>query len=214
MKKLNIAVIFGGCSPEYSVSLESAYAVIRFLDRERYHLVMVGISEWGDWFYFQGDIEKIKEDLWLNDDDCTPAVFSPNRSKHQLLLLKDTGIETVGIDAAFPVLHGKNGEDGTVQGAIELAGIPLVGCGVLASALCMDKDRAHKLAELAGVHVPKAMVLDKGRQARDVSAFAERTGFPLFVKPVRAGSSYGVTKVQKRRNCWRQSRWRFSMTIR
>ena len=197
MRKLNIAIIFGVCSPEYSVSLESAYAVIRFLDREKYHPVMIGISEAGDWFRFQGDIEKIRENRWLNDEDCVPAVFSPNRSRHELLLLKKEGMEAVGIDAAFPVLHGKNGEDGTVQGVIELAGIPLAGCGVLASALCMDKDRAHKLVGLAGVDVPKAIVVGEGRKDKEIQAFAEDTGFPLFVKPVRAGSSYGVTKVQQ-----------------
>ncbi len=198
MRKLNIAVIFGGCSPEYGVSLESAHAVIRFLDKEKYHPVMVGISEDGDWFCFQGDIDKIRENRWLNDEDCVPAVFSPNRGKHQLLCFREDGIKAVDIDAAFPVLHGKNGEDGTVQGMIELAGIPLVGCGVLASALCMDKDRAHKVVSLAGVETPKALAVQGNgdTQRAEIRAFAKQIGFPLFVKPVRAGSSYGVTKVQ------------------
>ena len=95
------------------------------------------------------------------------------------------------------MLHGKNGEDGTVQGVFELAGIPLVGCGVLASALCMDKDRAHKLAAVAGVSVPNSYVLGRG-EAGEAASRAERLGYPIFVKPVKAGSSYGVTKVTER----------------
>lgn len=195
MKKLNVAVIFGGASSEYGVSLESSYAVIANLNREKYDPVLIGITKEGQWFYFNGDIDKIKNDSWCNDQDCVPAVISPNRADHKLLILKAHGVEEIKIDAAFPVLHGKNGEDGTVQGVIELAGIPLVGCGILASALCMDKDRAHKLAAAAGVRVPNALVLtSKGERQRAVE-FAKENGYPLYVKPVKAGSSYGVTKV-------------------
>ena len=99
-------------------------------------------------------------------------------------------------DAAFPVLHGKNGEDGTIQGLFELAGVPVVGCGVLPSALAMDKDRAHKLAALAGVAVPESAVFARGAAAADIHAAAERLGWPLFVKPVRAGSSFGISRVE------------------
>ena len=197
MKRLNIMVIFGGCSSEYGVSLESAYGVIGALNRDRYRPVMVGISKEGDWFYFDGDIEKIRNDTWLNEKDCAPAVLSPNRSEHKLLAMRKEGMEEICIDAAFPVLHGKNGEDGTVQGLIELSGIPLVGCGVLASALCMDKDRAHKLVQASGVRVPEAAVFRQGEAEEVIGEFAERTGYPLYVKPVKAGSSYGVTKVWK-----------------
>jgi len=196
MNQLNVAVFFGGKSSEYSVSLQSAYSVIKNLNREKYQPVAVGISEKGDWFYFRGDAEKIKEDRWLNEEDCLPAMLSPRRSERRLLVLGKDGLSFIPVDAAFPVLHGKNGEDGTIQGLIELAGIPLVGCGVLASSLCMDKDRAHKLVGLEGVRVPKARVF-RQRSAREVSAFAKELGYPVFVKPVKAGSSYGVTKVQK-----------------
>ena len=106
-------------------------------------------------------------------------------------------MEKISLDAAFPVLHGRNGEDGTVQGLFELAGIPLVGCGVLASALCMDKDRAHKLAQAAGITIPFSTVLTK-KARKDAFAHAEKLGYPLFVKPVRAGSSYGITRVAER----------------
>lgn len=191
----NIVVIFGGASSEYEVSLQSAYAVTSNINREKYSPVMVGISRAGGWFYFTGDIEKIREDTWCSETDCVPAVISPDRTAHQLIVLHKEGVRTIPIDAIFPVLHGRNGEDGTVQGIAELAGIPLVGCGTLASALCMDKDRAHRLAGLAGVRVPRAMVLADNSAVNKACDFAKELGFPVFVKPVKAGSSYGVTKV-------------------
>lgn len=196
--KRNIAVIFGGCSPEYSVSLESACAVISHMDSRKYAPVLVGISRDGEWFHYTGDIQKIAEDTWCNPQDCVPAAVSPSRSAHALLVMGREGLETIRLAAAFPVLHGKNGEDGTVQGLFELAGIPLVGCGVLASALCMDKDRAHKLARSAGVTVPDSFVLERNMDAGEALSQAEALGYPLFVKPVKAGSSYGITKVTER----------------
>lgn len=194
MGQLNIAVIFGGASSEYRVSLESAYSVIRNLDKNRYCPVMIGISEQGKWFSFMGDPEKIRNNTWCNEKDCVPAVLSPDRGEKKLILLGKRKAE-IQIDAVFPVLHGKNGEDGTVQGLAELAGIPLVGCGTLASALCMDKDRAHKLAAYAGADIPKSFVLDKSTDFAAAKRFSGDIGFPLYVKPVKAGSSYGVTKV-------------------
>lgn len=146
MSRLMIAVLFGGCSPEYGVSLQSAAAVLRHMDRSRYKPVMVGISQAGDWFHYTGPVDSIESDTWHNAETCVPAVMRPDRSALALLVLGPGDMRTIHLDTAFPVLHGRNGEDGTVQGLFELAGIPLVGCGVLASALCMDKDRAHKLA--------------------------------------------------------------------
>lgn len=203
MSQKTLAVFFGGHSSEYGVSLESACSVIQNLDREKYLPLLVGISREGDWYYFSGDVEKIRSDTWLNDADCVPAALSPNRSEHALLIFQGNWVDKRRIDLAFPVLHGKNGEDGTLQGAIELAGIPLVGCGVLASALCMDKDRAHKLAAHAGVRVPEALVLKGSGEEPAAAAFADRVGYPLFVKPVKAGSSYGVSKVQCREELMR-----------
>lgn len=205
MKKLNIAVFFGGCSSEYSVSLESASAVINNLDSSKYHPVPVGITQTGDWFYFMGDTAKIQENIWQNEKDCIPAALSPSRQEHCLLLAPEEAAAKglaakQPIDVAFPVLHGKNGEDGTIQGAVALAGIPLAGCGVLASALCMDKDRAHKLVAAAGIRVPRAVVLSKYSSRNKADVFAAQSGFPLFVKPVKAGSSYGITKVSSQEN--------------
>ena len=204
MKKLNVLVVFGGCSSEYSVSLESAYSTIKNLDAGKYCPVLAGISKEGNWYYFNGDIAKIKEDTWNNATDCVPAVLSPNRSEKSLLIRRPDGVEMIPIDVALPILHGRNGEDGTVQGTIELAGIPLAGCSVLASALCMDKDRAHKLAQTAGVRVPRAITFKKGIDSNaskiaqieeKAGSFADRIGYPVYVKPVKAGSSYGITRV-------------------
>ena len=200
MNRRKIVVFFGGCSSEYSVSLESATSVISNLDKEKYESVPVGVTESGKWYYFGGDVDKIKQGSWREDSSCVPAALSPNRGEKKLMLFRGDKVETITVDAAFPVMHGRNGEDGTIQGLIELAGIPLVGCGVLASALCMDKDRAHKLAELNGIKVPRAMAFGKIYDLHAVLKFADRTGYPLFVKPVKAGSSYGVTKVQNKEN--------------
>ena len=200
MNRSKIVVFFGGCSSEYSVSLESASSVINNLNREKYEPIPVGITESGKWYHFSGDVEKIKQDRWLNEEDCVPAALSPDRGERKLLLFRGDRVEAVTIDAAFPVMHGRNGEDGTIQGMIEMAGIPLVGCGVLSSALCMDKDRAHKLAEFAGIRVPKAIAFGKTYDLHTVLDFADSTGYPMFVKPVKAGSSYGVTKVQDKAN--------------
>ncbi len=196
MKKQNVLVFFGGCSSEYSVSLSSASGVLMGLDNSRYNPLPVGITQTGDWYYYTGGIDKILSDSWLNDEDCTPAVLSPSRKRHALLLLTGQGVKELPVDVALPVLHGRNGEDGTLQGLIELADIPLAGCGTLASALSMDKDRAHKLVGLAGVRTPKSLVLSSPRfQPELVLTFADSVGYPVFVKPVKAGSSYGVTKV-------------------
>lgn len=191
----NIAVIFGGHSPEYSVSLQSAYAVIKAMDRAKYTPVPVGISHAGEWFYFDGSVEKLLDDTWCNSIDCIPAAISPSRKSHKLLLLEEDRVKSIPLDGAFPILHGRNGEDGTVQGLFELAGIPLIGCSVLSSALCMDKDRAHRLVSAAGILVPKSFAITKHTDSQAIAAHADRLGYPLFVKPVRTGSSYGITKV-------------------
>ena len=197
MEKKNIAVIFGGCSPEHTVSLASAAAVIRHIDTEKYEVVQLGITEGGEWFRFYGSPDDIEANTWRADrTKCIPAVISPDRDQHGILEFRLSGVRTTRLDAAFPVLHGRNGEDGTVQGLCEMAGIPLIGCGTLASALCMDKDRAHKLVMLAGVAVPRSVLLEKLPTSAELATLAEGIGYPLFVKPVRAGSSFGVARVE------------------
>lgn len=196
MEKKRIAVLFGGNSTEYGVSLQSAYAVLTNLDPEKYKAVAVGITREGDWYLYKGCYEKIKDGTWTADrENLLPAAVSVSRRERGLLALQEGRYCPVPADGVFPVLHGKNGEDGTVQGLFELAGIPLIGCGMLSSALCMDKDRAHRLVSLAGISVPRAVVFSR-RTADSALKEAEMSlSYPLFVKPVRAGSSFGVTKI-------------------
>lgn len=194
---LKVAVIFGGCSSEYEVSLASACSVIENMDKRRFLPVPVGITQDGEWFLFRGDPKKIADRTWCNSGDCTHAFISPDRNLHGLLVLEKNEIQNIYFDAALPVMHGKYGEDGTIQGLLELAGIPIVGCGVLSSALCMDKDRAHKLIHLAGIPVPRSYKLMKKEDIAHAGEYAEKLGYPLFVKPVRAGSSFGITRVSE-----------------
>lgn len=195
MQKLTLGVLFGGCSSEYGISLQSAYTVITHLDRNKYDLVLLGINPSGEWFHFSGDPLKIKEDNWCNSTDCVRAVISPSRETHGVLVFAAGMLRDIHLDAALPILHGKNGEDGTVQGLLELAGIPVAGCGTLSSALCMDKDKAHQLAQAAGVSVPRSLVLRHKSEAAQAVEQVQGFGYPLFVKPVRSGSSIGITKV-------------------
>ncbi len=196
---LNIAIIFGGCSSEYEVSLESAHSVIENLDRSKFEPVLIGITRDGEWFRYKGDIQKIAAGTWCNPTDCVRAVISPDREMHGLLEIGKEEIRGIFLDAAIPVMHGKNGEDGTVQGLLELAGIPVVGCGVLSSALCMDKNRAHQLVKMAGVSVPRSFTLADREDFAKSAEYAEILGYPLFTKPVKAGSSFGITRVTEKK---------------
>ena len=189
--KENVAVLFGGCSDEYAVSLQSAGAVLAHMDPARWNAVPVGITRAGEWFYYSGDIEKIARDEWRADTEhCAACALSPDRARPGLTL---AGGRRLRVDRVFPVMHGKNGEDGTVQGLIELAGLPLVGCGTLASALCMDKFRAHAVARAAGFRAPRDALVRSGEEGL---AAARAIGLPVFVKPARGGSSFGVTCVR------------------
>lgn len=190
-----ILVLFGGCSTEYEVSLHSAYAVLSHIDPSRYVPLPVGITREGRWLYYTGGLAHLEDGSWPRQAaDCVPCTLSLDRGERALLLPDGSRLT---FDAAFPVLHGKNGEDGTVQGLLELTGTPIVGCGTLCSALCMDKDRSHKLAALAGVRVPAGRVFRRGEPLDRMARAAERLGCPVFVKPVRAGSSFGITKVER-----------------
>jgi D-alanine---D-serine ligase len=191
MKRKTVAVLFGGCSTEYEVSLQSAASVIQSLSAEKYEVVMLGITREGRWKRYDGPVEKIMDDTWTTHPSCVPAVISPDRETHGILVLKNGGTSTIPIDVAFPVLHGKNGEDGTMQGLLELAGIPCVGCGTLSSAVCMDKDIAHQLVRLAGIPTPVSVAISAPIPADAVKALH----YPLFVKPACAGSSFGITRV-------------------
>ena len=194
MNKISLGVVFGGVSSEHEVSLMSAASVLSNLDPERYDIHKIGITKDGRMLYCTGSAESVKDGSW-EQKDCTPCVLSPDRSHHGLLL---PGQKIIRLDVVFPVLHGKNGEDGTIQGLLALAGIPCVGCGVLASACCMDKVVTHVLLDAAGIPQAQWMWTTEHEYRRapetSLAQIRQRLGFPCFVKPANAGSSVGVTK--------------------
>ena len=195
-----ILIFFGGCSTEYAVSLESAAAVLANLDPARWAPVPVGITRDGRWFYYTGPLQAIPADTWHRDaGHCAACMLDAARGARTLWLADGRRIR---FEAAFPVLHGKNGEDGTVQGLFALAGLPFVGCGVLASAVCMDKAVANTLMDAAGV--PHCRWCSAARYELDtdpegVCARIEAAlPYPIFVKPANAGSSVGISKAKDR----------------
>ncbi len=199
MDKKKIAVIFGGNSTEYEVSLQSAYSVLKNINTEKFDIIPIGITRDGDWYHYTGETEKICEGTWTEDSkNLFPVVVSPSRSGKGFLELAEYSYRTIKTDLVFPVLHGKNGEDGTLQGLFELAGIPVVGCGTLSSAVCMDKDRAHKLVSLTGIAVPRTVTFRYSGREAAVEEIEAGLAYPLFVKPVRAGSSFGITRITEK----------------
>ncbi len=194
MQRKTIAVLFGGCSTEYDVSLQSAAAVIQSIDN-KYNIVLLGITRDGAWYKYDGPVEQIQDNTWMRHPSCTRALISPDRQTHGILVLEDSNTTVIRIDAAFPVLHGKNGEDGTLQGLLELAGVPCVGCGALSSAICMDKDVAHRLVQGTGVKVPSSTVVYASMTEHEMLGLTGALVYPLFVKPANAGSSFGISKV-------------------
>lgn len=196
MQKKKIAVIFGGHSTEYGVSLQSAFSVLENIDPDKYEVIPIGITREGEWYRYAGGKERLTDDTWFLDrENLYPVAVSQNRSVKGLIEFTADTFRVIKIDLAFPVMHGKNGEDGTLQGLFELAGISVVGCNTLSSALCMDKDRAHKLAGLAGVSVPKSVTFGRSRIETALQEINKELTYPLFVKPVRAGSSFGITRI-------------------
>ena len=192
MNPKTILVLFGGCSTEHDISLQSAHGVLSHWDRARCTPLTVGITREGAWLHYTGGVDALPDGSWQRGP-CVPCTLRLDRGRCTLAELDGLRRE-FPLDGAFPLLHGKNGEDGTVQGLLELAGVPIVGCGTLAGALCMDKDRAHKLAALAGIAVPKGVLLSPETPPADILRAARTLGFPLFVKPVRSGSSLGVSR--------------------
>lgn len=200
MAKTCIAVVFGGCSSEHDVSCVSVQTVIGAMDKDKYDIIMIGITREGEWLKADS-LEDIASGAWR--ESKVKASILPDRSVHGVMLYEEGSAPSfVKIDVVFPVLHGMNGEDGTIQGLFELAGIPYVGCGVLASAAAMDKFYTKIIAATTGVRqAAYTPVLGEQLEA-DVEMVldrveAERT-YPVFVKPSRAGSSQGVSKAHNR----------------
>lgn len=182
MNKVKLLVLYGGISEEHAVSVKSARELSQNLDEAKYDPFYVFIGRDGLWRLTDSPEEDPK--------GGAPALPSTDRNSKGLVLLKDGRYEMLPIDVAFPVLHGKYGEDGTVQGILEMSGIPYVGCGIAASALCIDKALTYLVTAEAGVRVPRHKVLFRNNEIT-----AGGLHYPLFVKPARSGSSFGVNKV-------------------
>ncbi|HEV2994970.1 MAG TPA: D-alanine--D-alanine ligase family protein, partial [Chthoniobacterales bacterium] len=203
MKKLRIAVLYGGRSGEHEVSLQSAASVISYLDRDRFEIVPVAIDKQGRWHLNDISLLEGKRSLPIFKD-APNVVLPPNpadpNSGSALIRLGESG-EARGIDVVFPVMHGPLCEDGTIQGLLELADLPYVGCGVLASAVAMDKEMTKRVARDAGLSIVSYVSLTHDLWKRDKQQAATRIerelGYPVFVKPANLGSSVGVHKVKE-----------------
>lgn len=199
MKK-KVLVLFGGVSSEHDVSLNSACSVIKNVPTDKYDIIAMGITKDGRSYIYNGSPDMLPGGEWLKDEEnLEPAIISTDRSHHGIIRLAD-GAKIEKIDAVFPVLHGKNGEDGTMQGLLEIAGLPYVGCGTAASSACMDKAVTNALADFYGIPQAKWVAFDKHAYSGDKAALlanaAEKLGFPIFVKPANAGSSVGISKAK------------------
>lgn len=198
MTKKTVALLFGGVSSEHEVSCMSVSSVYENIDREKYDVLLFGITKTGEWYLYDGDIDSVRKDQWPDDaEHLQKAFLCPDRAVHGAMVLRNGVWETKPIDVVFPVLHGKNGEDGTMQGLLEIAGIPYVGCDVLSSAVCMDKDVCHAILKAAGVPQVQWLTYTKEKPFEEAyEEVAETLGYPVFVKPANAGSSVGITMVK------------------
>ena len=202
MVKLSVCVLFGGMSPEHEVSLRSAEYVLNSLNTEKYNVFPVGITKEGDWVLFGStDYSLLPGGEWLNCPENRRAVISPVRGQG-LLSFEGDCVVRERIDVVFPVLHGENGEDGTIQGLLQLAGIPYVGPHVSASAVSMDKTLTKLVADQANVtqaawELVRSTELESRMEAV-LDALEAKFSYPMFVKPAGTGSSVGVSKAQDR----------------
>ena len=198
MSKMNLVALFGGQSSEHVVSCMSVQNVVANIDTEKYNVILVGITEEGHWVKVNST-EEIKNDTWR--ESKVSAVLSPDAKEKCLLVMEDGKVEKVTVDVVFPVLHGLYGEDGTVQGILELARIPYVGCGVLASAVSMDKMSTKVIVNSLGIRQAAFVAVFK-EEMNDMDAITAKIEgafpYPVFVKPSNAGSSKGVSRANNR----------------
>ena len=202
MSKLTVCILFGGISPEHAVSLRSAESVLNNIDHEKYNVLPVGITRDGEWILFGGtDYAELPSERWLSNPANRKALISPVRGQG-LLTFEEEGMKVQGVDVVFPVLHGENGEDGAMQGLLQMAGIPCVGPHVSASAVAMDKTLTKLVADNAGVD-QAAWQLVRRYDAQYcmeciLDKLEKRFRYPMFVKPAGTGSSVGVSKAADR----------------
>lgn len=195
----NICILFGGQSSEHSVSCVSGTNIIQNIPKDKYNPIAVGITKNGDWFLYEDEISLISTGEWEKSEKKYPASFIINSAYEGLTVFKNNLIENIKIDAVFPVLHGKNGEDGTVQGYLELLNIPYVGCGVLSSSVCMDKSFTKLVVNDLGIKQADYILISRqniDNIAEIIPVAENKFGYPMFVKPCNEGSSCGISKVR------------------
>lgn len=202
MKSLSVCILFGGVSPEHEVSLRSAESVLNNIDEGKYNVFPVGITKEGKWILYGGkDYSDLPSGRWLTHPDNRQAAISPIRGQG-LLTFEGDCVVRQQIDVVFPVLHGENGEDGTIQGLLQLAGIPYVGPHVAASAVAMDKTLTKLVVDQAGITQAAWKLVrraDMGsRMEGTLDALEAKFAYPMFVKPAGTGSSVGVSKATER----------------
>ena len=202
MRKLNVCVLFGGISPEHEVSLRSAESVLNHLNKDKYNVFPVGITKEGDWILFKGtDYSLLSAQQWQDYPGNRRAAISPVRGQGLLSFEGDCVVREL-IDVVFPVLHGENGEDGTMQGLLQMAGIPYVGPRVAASAVSMDKTLTKLVMDNAEVSQAAWQLVRNSelhsRMEQILDLLENRFPYPMFVKPAGTGSSVGVAKASDR----------------
>ena len=205
MDKLNIAVIFGGQSSEHDISCISVQTVAKAINQEAYDITYIGITKEGHWL-LAPSLASVEDGTWRTSK--ISAVISPDATKKELIIMDESGVTTKKIDVIFPVMHGMYGEDGTIQGLFEMAQIPYVGCGVLASAAGMDKVYTKIIVDDLGINQAEYVLVravdvkmaesDGSIMEVQVQRVEERLEYPVFIKPSKAGSSQGVSKAHDR----------------
>jgi len=198
MNKKNVIVLYGGVSAEHEISKISAANIISNIPEEKYNIIPVYITKDGRWLLYDGSIDNIRNIRW--DKLGTPAFLSPDRVNGGLLRIVGEKVKAIPIDVVFPVLHGKNGEDGNVQGLFELSGIPYVGCGVLASAVMMDKSVMKLIVNKLGINQAAHITFTGSCDFKDILKAARyKIGYPCFVKPACSGSSVGISTANNKK---------------
>ncbi len=193
MEVLKLGVVFGGQSSEYSVSLHSVASFLRQINKEKYDISMVGIDQEGHFYLYNGSIDDIEHDHWKSKETCTPIAFT-----HKGIVSLDGKNEYKELDCVFPVVHGKNCEDGTLQGLLEIMNIHYVGCDTMSSAISMDKEIMHILCKEANIPCADYVCLNSRLDMPTFEQIQEKFPLPWIVKPCNAGSSYGVHKVENK----------------
>ena len=207
MEKITLLILFGGKSTEYEVSLISASSIIENADREKYDIITVGITKAGDWYLYEGGTAAIRDGSWCADTSkLSHAAISPSMSDKALLVMDGEKLRKIHgeklrkihVDVVFPVMHGAYSEDGTLQGVLQMSGIPFVGCGCETSAICMDKGTTKLVLKNFGIPQAHSIIVNAAAMRDNldmiIAGCEKISAYPLFVKPANAGSSVGASK--------------------